>query len=117
MIQFPIKYVDLNYPEHDLFEISDVHWNHDVDARQTIGPNQSDAQFVLDAINTVYAVIFLGLDAENVPDFKFAICENETKRNEVVSYIDQRSNRICSCNCDNTTDLRETNAKHPQNGG
>ena len=90
-MQFPFTYIDLNYPEHDLFEISDADWNHDVDARQTIGPNQSDEQYSLDSNGKLFKVAYTGMDRDNVPEFKFELCDNPNKLREILEYINHRS--------------------------
>ena len=46
LMKFPLIYVDLEYEEDDLFEITYDEWFHDVDVQHTIGPlREGGAQF------------------------------------------------------------------------
>ena len=90
MVQFPLKYVDLNHPEHDLLEISEDDWFHDIDSHHAIGPNCSDEQYILDASGKLFSVLFAGMDTSNVPSFEFQPCDDQSKLEKVKKYIQKR---------------------------
>lgn len=89
-MQFPIIYVDLDTSEHDLFEISFDDWYHDVDAQHAIGPIEPGRQFALDDADELYRVVFLGMDASNVPKFEFERCDDSSILNEMRKYVADR---------------------------